>query len=78
MDNIILFYLIKRIFVAIDEYILYAILFKLYLMRQYKLLFLVLFYGISCIYTSYSNIDKIERQIIDVKQDIFIFERFFI
>ena len=72
-NNIILiFYLIKRMFVFIDEYLFYYILYYLYKNRYYKLLPFVLFYGVCCIYTSYSNIDKIEALIVDVKQDIFI------
>jgi len=29
-------------------------------------------YGISCLYTSYKNIDKIEQQMINIKQTIWL------
>lgn len=76
IDNtsMLIYYITKRIFLFIDEWLFYLTLFMIYRNKWYKLLPIVILYGISCIYTSYSNIDKIERLIADVPQSIFLFD----
>jgi len=70
--NLLIYYTIKRLFICIDEWLFYYILYILYINKYYKVLPFVIIFGFSCIYTSYSNIDKIEKNIIDVKQNVFL------
>ncbi len=72
MSHLILYYMIKRLFLFLDEWLFYVILYKLYKGRRYKMLMLVLLYGGGCIYTSYSNISLLERKIIDEDQSFFL------
>jgi hypothetical protein len=67
------FYKIKRIMLMIDEWGFYFLLLFLYQQSYaYWLILSILFYGGSAIYTSYSNLNKLERLIIPVEQDIWI------
>ena len=72
-QSLIFFYLIKRTFLFFDEHLFYLFLYLLYYKKYYKLLPAIIIYGISCLYTSYSNLDKIEEQIIPIDQKIFLF-----
>lgn len=74
--TLILYYLIKRSFIFFDEWMFYYILLKLYNKKYYKITFTVLVYGLCCIYTSYKNIDKVEKNIISIDQDIFLTNTF--
>ena len=73
MDNktLVQYYFIKRTFLFLDEWLFYAMLYKLMKSKFYKLWILVLLYGSGCIYTSYNNISMIERKIIDEEQKFF-------
>jgi len=66
------FYLAKRLFLFMDEWLFYFTLYKLYTGKHYYILAIVLMYGMSCIYTSYSNIEKIEYDITGITQSIWI------
>lgn len=69
------FYKYKRIFLFLDEWSFYIMLTMLY-MYSFPFLIIggVLFYGGSALYTSYDNLDKIEKMIVPVEQNIYIFE----
>lgn len=71
-NYLVYFYLIKRLFLFFDEWLFYYVLYKLYTDRLYVPFTIVLGYGISCIYTSYKNIDLLESKIVDIKQSIWI------
>jgi hypothetical protein len=72
---LILYYVVKRSFICLDEWLFYFVLYKLYKNKDYKMLMIIFLYGISCIYTSYKNIDKIEKQIIDVNQIVWVTDK---
>lgn len=68
----LMYYMIKRLFLFLDEWLFYVVLYKLYKGRHYKIWMMVLLYGGGCIYTSYSNISILERRIIDEDQSFFL------
>lgn len=70
--TLLTYYLIKRIFLFFDEWLFYLVLIYLVRKRYFKIVPIVMLYGIACIYTSYTNIDKIEEKIIDVHQIIWL------
>lgn len=79
MDNnltkskLILFYRYKRTFLLFDEWGFYILLLFMYkYMFPYWIIFPVLFYGGTALYTSYTNLDKIEQRIVNIRQDIYI------
>lgn len=74
-DYILMYYIVKRVVLFFDEWFFYFTLYKLLRRGHRKILLPVMLYGISCIYTSYKNIDKIEREIVDVEQEVHICER---
>ena len=76
MDTIYLisYYLIKRIFLFVDEWLFYYVLYKLYMNKMYYIFTGVLIYGSLCIYTSYYNIDLIEHELLVIDQKIFILD----
>lgn len=71
-QSVLTFYIIKRSFLFLDEWLFYYVLYKLYKNKYYKMLYFIMTYGISCLYTSYKNIDKIEQQMINIKQTIWL------
>lgn len=73
MQDIIIYYLIKRLFLFCDEWLFYTFLYLLLIRQNYKIIILISSYGLSCIYTSYYNIDLIEKNILDVNQKIFLY-----
>jgi hypothetical protein len=82
MNNIItdypllIYYIVKRFFLFLDEWLFYYILYRLFESKYYKLLIIVLFYGLSCIYTSYSNLEIIEYKLTGINQKIWIINNF--
>ncbi|ARF12426.1 hypothetical protein Klosneuvirus_5_96 [Klosneuvirus KNV1] len=70
--SVLTYYVVKRSFLFLDEWLFYYALFKLYKNQYYKMFYLIMAYGISCLYTSYKNIDKIEHQMINIKQTIWL------
>jgi len=74
-QSLIVYYIVKRSFLFLDEWLFYYALYKLYKNKYYRMLFSVFLYGISCIYTSYKNIDKIEKRIVTVDQIIWMTDR---
>lgn len=66
------YYIVKRLFLFLDEWLFYYTLYKLVRMRYYKIFFGVLLYGIACIYTSYSNIERVEFQLTQLHQMIWL------
>lgn len=74
-QSLIIYYTVKRSFLCLDEWLFYYTLYKLYKNKYYRMLFIILLYGASCIYTSYKNIDKIEKQIVNVDQIIWLTDR---
>ena len=75
MDKQLTYYTIKRSFLFLDEWLFYIVLYKLYSDGHYDIMKIVLVYGISCIYTSYKNIDLIESKISNVKQLIWVTDK---
>ena len=73
-QNILHYYIIKRIFLFLDEWLYYFALYKLYKNKYYKINIIVFIYGLLCIYTSYSNIDKIEYEMFKEKQSLFLID----
>jgi hypothetical protein len=72
-DNYIMkFYIIKRIFLFVDEWLFYFSLYKLYKNKWNGVFYIVAIYGLSCLLTSYKNINKIEQKIINVQQQIWL------
>lgn len=69
------YYLIKRIFLFFDEWLFYLVLIYIYNREYFIMLPPVLLYGISCIYTSYFNINKIEEKLVHVHQIIWLSNR---
>ena len=69
---ILIYYVIKRLFIFFDEWMFYYILIKLYDKKYKKITLMVLVYGLCCIYTSYKNIDKVEKDISDADQIVFL------
>jgi hypothetical protein len=65
------YYLVKRIFLLLDEWGFYVIMYYLVKTKHYKSFIAVLVYGVGCIYTSYNNITKIERRLFDEEQDFY-------
>lgn len=72
--NLIYYYLAKRAFLFMDEWLFYFVLYKLFRSECYQTLIIVTLYGIGCIYTSYANISKIERLIVNIDQDLYILD----
>jgi len=68
--DLIIFYLIKRIFLFFDEWFFYIMLYILYRKKCYKLIPFIITFGGICIYTSYVNINMLEKSIIDLPQHI--------
>lgn len=71
-QSILTYYVVKRSFLFLDEWLFYYTLFKLYKYKYYKMFYLIMAYGISCLYTSYKNIDKLEHQMINIKQTVWL------
>jgi len=70
--SLLSYYIIKRLFLFFDEWLFYCVLIYLFNRKYYKIAPFVMLYGIACIYTSYSNIDKIEEKLTDVHQIIWL------
>lgn len=72
---LLLLYIIHRIFLFLDEWMFYFTLMYLYFKKvDYKIFLIVLIYGIACIFTSYSNIDRIEESFSHIHQKIWLFD----
>lgn len=71
-NNLLIYYIVKRLFLFLDEWLFYYTLYKLVKIGYYKLTMIVLFYGLACIYTSYTNIDRIETNLTGINQIIFL------
>jgi len=71
IDNNILYYFIKRLFLFLDEWLFYYMLYFLFKNKYYKLFPIILIYGVCCIYTSYENVTMLEHHIIPIVQPIF-------
>lgn len=70
-EQLLYYYLTKRFFLFLDEWGFYLILYKLYKDKYYKIFLTVLLYGSGCIYTSYTNISKIEKYIFKDDQEFY-------
>lgn len=73
--TLLTYYFMKRIFLFFDEWLFYLVLIYLVRKRYYKITPFVMAYGIACIYTSYTNIDKIEEKLTNVHQIIWLSNR---
>ena len=71
-NSLLKYYLMKRVFLFFDEWMFYGVLIYLVHNEYYIITPFVLTYGISCIYTSYTNIEKIEEKITGIKQIIWL------
>lgn len=73
--DLIKFYNFKRTILFFDEWGFYLLLISLY---KYSypiwLIFPIMFYGGGAIYTSYVNLNKVESEIVDVDQEIYVFK----
>jgi hypothetical protein len=67
-----MYYIAKRLFLFLDEWLFYYTLYKLVRMKYYKITAIVLLYGFSCIYTSYTNIERVETKLTGVHQMIWL------
>ncbi len=65
---ILMYYFVKRLFLFLDEWTFYYVLYKFYKAGYYKTLLMIMIYGTFCIYTSYTNISLIESEILNVDQ----------
>lgn len=73
--NLFLYYYIaKRIFLFMDEWLFYYTVYKLYRMGYRKITFSIIIYGLSCIYTSYTNIEKVEHKLTGITQSIWLMD----
>lgn len=74
MDQLTLvkYYFLKRLFLFLDEWLFYIMLYKLYSDKYYKPFVIILLYGLGCLLTSYKNISKIEKHIINIDQELYI------
>ena len=70
-NHLLYYYIAKRSFLFLDEWLFYGILYYLFKTKYYKAFAAVLLYGSGCIYTSYTNISRIERHIIDEEQEFY-------
>ena len=70
-EHLFYYYLAKRVFLMIDEWLFYVTLYKLFRSKYYKIWILVLLYGSGCIYTSYVNISRIEILIANIDQEMY-------
>lgn len=68
IQSLLIYYTIKRSFLFMDEWLFYYVLYKLFRSKYYKIMTIVCLYGLSCIYTSYSNIEKIEYKLTGINQ----------
>jgi hypothetical protein len=74
-SELIRFYRYKRTFLYLDEWAFYMILIFMYIHSfPFLIVGTVLFYGSSALYTSYVNLDKLEKMIVPLDQNIYIFE----
>lgn len=73
--DLIKFYSFKRTILFFDEWGFYLLLLTLYRYSfPFWLILSILFYGGGAIYTSYVNLNKIESEIVDVDQEIYVFK----
>lgn len=73
--DLIKFYNFKRTILFFDEWGFYLLLLSLYKYSYPIWLILpIMFYGGGAIYTSYVNLNKIESEIVDVDQEIYVFK----
>ncbi|ARF10021.1 hypothetical protein Indivirus_8_11 [Indivirus ILV1] len=73
--TLLTYYLMKRIFLFFDEWLFYFVLIYLVKKRYYKITPIVMLYGLACIYTSYTNINKIEENLVDIHQIIWLSDK---
>jgi len=57
-----------------DEWLFYYTVYKLYRMGYRKITLSIILYGLSCIYTSYNNIEKIEHKLTGITQSIWLID----
>lgn len=75
MDHpLLFFYIIKRLFLFLDEWGWYIVMLYLLKKKSYKSLIFVFLFGFLCIYTSYHNIEIIEQEILGIEQKVFIID----
>jgi hypothetical protein len=73
--DLIKFYQFKRTVLFFDEWGFYLLLITLYRYSYpFWLILPILFYGGGAIFTAYVNLNKIESEIIEVNQDIYVFK----
>jgi len=70
--NEVVIYSIKRLFLMLDEWLLYLLLIKIYCDGCYKLFLSLFCMGFVIIYNIYYKLDIIENRIINIDQSIFI------
>lgn len=69
---LILYYLIKRGFLFLDEWLFYYVLYILYTNEYYFVFILSIIYGGTCTYTSYANIEILENELSGLHQAIWL------
>jgi len=68
------FYTRKRMFLFLDEWFFYFVLYTFWQNDQLFSFIVVGLYGVSCIHTSYTNLEKIEKIISNIEQKIHFFD----
>lgn len=68
------YYIVKRLFLFMDEWLFYYVVYKLYKMGYIKITLSIIIYGLSCIYTSYTNIEKVEHKLSGITQSIWLMD----
>ena len=73
--DLITYYRYKRTFLMTDEWGLYLLLLFLHYFNFSTILILsILVYGGTGIYTSYKNLEKLEKQLVPIDQDTFLYQ----
>ncbi len=65
MDLLLQYYLFKRIFLFFDEWMFYALMIYCFWKKLWIPLAVSLLFGVCAIYTSYKNLESLEKNIHD-------------
>lgn len=72
--DLITYYRYKRTFLFVDEWGFYTLLLFLYFYNvSYLLIGSILLYGGTGIYTSYKNLEKLEKYLVSIDQETYLY-----
>lgn len=72
--DLITYYRYKRTFLLVDEWGFYTLLLFLYFYNvSYLLIASILLYGGTGIYTSYKNLEKLEKYLVSIDQETYLY-----